>query len=390
MAKPQQAAVSARQAVPPQPTKLSRSPFQIGDFMKVNPLQDGIRNVSRRAFVSAGAAAIFLRDAFAIAEAQAPGDPLPSWNDGPAKAAILAFVRDATDQSGPKYVEPADRIATFDQDGTLWTEHPIYGQAAFALARVGEMAQSHPEWQQKEPFKTALSRDLTAMSKFTEADWLQIVAVTHTGMSTEVFQGLVKDWLATAKAPRFDRPYTDLIFQPMLEVMQYLRANAFRTYIVTGGGQEFVRVYSEKVYGVPPEHVVGSSGVTSYVNTNGKPVLMREPKVFFINDGPGKVVGINLLIGKRPQAAFGNSGTADLKSGDAQMLEWAQAGDRARLMMLVLHDDAKREYAYGPATGLPNTSVGTFSETLLTEATKNAWIIISMKNDWKRIFPFDS
>jgi haloacid dehalogenase-like hydrolase len=358
--------------------------------MKVNPLQDAIKNVSRRTFVSAGAAAIFLRDAIAIAEAQAPGDPLPSWNDGPAKASILAFARDATDKSGPKYVEPADRIATFDQDGTLWTEHPIYGQAAFALARVGEMAQSHPEWKQKEPFKTVLCRDLAAMSKFTEADWLQIVAVTHTGMSTEDFQGLVKDWLATAKAPRFDRPYTDLIFQPMLEVMQYLRANGFRTYIVTGGGQEFVRVYSEKVYGVPPEHVVGSSIVTAYVNTNGKPVLMREPKVFFIDDGPGKVIGINLLIGKRPQAAFGNSGSADLKSGDAQMLEWAQAGDRARLMMLVLHDDAKREYAYGPATGLPNTSVGMFSETLLTEATKNAWIIISMKNDWKRIFPFDS
>jgi hypothetical protein len=195
--------------------------------------------------------------------------------------------------------------------------------------------------------------------------------------------------ITTAKAPRFNRLYTDLIFQPMLEVMQYLRANGFRTYIVTGGGQEFVRAYSDRVYGVPPEQVVGSSIVTTYVDTDGKPVLMREPKPFFIDDGPGKAVGINMFIGKRPQAAFGNSATSDFKSGDAQMLEWAQAGDRARLMMLVLHDDATREYAYGPAAGLPATSVGTFSEALLLKATKNAWVVISMKNDWKKIYPWE-
>jgi phosphoserine phosphatase len=353
-------------------------------------MQDPINKVSRRAFVATGAAAIF-SPTIAIAESQSQGDPLPSWNDGPAKAAVLRFVRDTTDKSSPKFVEPADRIATFDQDGTLWTEHPLYGQAAFALARVGELAPTHPEWKTTEPFKTVLARDYAAMAKFTEADWLEIVAVTHSGMSTEAFTGLVKSWIATAKAPRFDRPYTDLVFQPMLEVMQYLRANGFRTYIVTGGGQEFVRAYSEKVYGVPPEHVVGSSIVTTYVDTNGKPELMREPKPFFIDDGPGKVIGINLFIGKRPQAAFGNSGSGvGLKSGDAQMLEWAQAGDGARLMMLVLHDDAKREYAYGPATGLPNTGVGTFSEELLLKATKNAWVIISMKNDWKRIFAFET
>jgi hypothetical protein len=316
-------------------------------------------------------------------------DQLSSWNDGPAKQAIVNFVKEATDKSNPKYVEPADRIATFDQDGTLWTEHPLYGQAAFALARVGEMAPTHPEWKAKEPFKTVLARDYGAMSKFTEADWLQIVAVTHAGMSTDAFQGLVKDWLATAKAPRFDRPYTDLVYQPMLGVMQYLRANGFRTYIVTGGGQEFVRVYSEKVYGVPPEQVVGSSIMTTYDDTSGKPVLMREPKPFFIDDGPGKAVGINLFIGKRPQAAFGNSGSVDLKSGDAQMLEWTQAGEGARLMMLVHHDDAKREYAYGPAGGLPDTHVGTFSDTLMTEAQKNGWIVISIKNDWKRVFPWE-
>jgi phosphoserine phosphatase len=310
-------------------------------------------------------------------------DPLPSWNDAPAKQAILAFVKDTTEKSSPKYVEPADRIATFDQDGTLWTEHPLYGQAMFALDRVGKMAPQHPEWKQKEPFKSVLAQDHAAMAKFTEGDWMQILAATHAGMSTEAFQGLVKDWLATAKAPRFDRPFTDLIYQPMLEVMQYLRANGFRTYIVTGGGQEFVRVYSERVYGVPPEQVVGSSIVTTYDNKSGKPVLMREPKVFFIDDGPGKAIGINLFIGKRPIAAFGNS------AGDTQMLEWIQGGDGARLEMLVLHDDAKREYAYGPAANLPETHVGAFTEALLTEATKNAWIVISMKNDWKRIFPFD-
>ena len=341
-----------------------------------------MKGLSTRLPSSLSAALALFVAVFGMTYARAQ-DPLPSWNDGPAKQSILAFVKVTTEKSSPKYVEPADRIATFDQDGTLWTEHPLYAQGVFALTRVAEMAPKHPEWKQKEPFKSVLARDNAAMSKFTEGDWMQIVAATHAGMSTEAFQGLVKDWLATAKAPRFDRPFTDLIFQPMLEVMQYLRANGFRTYIVTGGGQEFVRVYSERVYGVPPEQVVGSSIVTTYDNKNGKPMLMREPKVFFINDGPGKAIGINLFIGKRPYAAFGNT------AGDAQMLEWTQAGDGARLEMLVLHDDAKREYAYGPALNLPDTHVGTFSEALLTEATKNAWIVISMKNDWKRIFPFD-
>jgi hypothetical protein len=358
--------------------------------MKLDSLLNTAKGVSRRAFVSTGAAAMLSVSArLGMAAAQSESDPLPSWNDGPPKHVILDFVRDATDKSSSKYVEPADRIATFDQDGTLWTEHPLYGQAMFALERLGKMAPQHPEWKQKEPYKSVIAGDHAAMGKFTEADWLQIVAVTHAGMSNEAFQVIVKDWIATAKAPRFDKLYTELVYQPMLEVMQYLRANGFRTYIVTGGGQEFVRAYSERVYGVPPEQVVGSSIMTTYVDNGGKPELMREPKPFFIDDGPGKAIGINLFIGKRPIAAFGNSGSSDLKSGDAQMLEWTQAGGGARLMMLVLHDDAKREYAYGPATGLPATSVGTFSETLLTMATKNAWVVVSMKNDWKRIFSFD-
>jgi phosphoglycolate phosphatase-like HAD superfamily hydrolase len=320
---------------------------------------------------------------------EAAEDKLSSWNSGPAKRAILEFVRDTTEKSSPKYVEPKDRIATFDQDGTLWTEHPLYGQAMFALHRLGEMAPKHPEWKDTEPFKSVLTGDREAVAKFTEKDWLEIVAVTHSGMGTEAFQTLVKEWITTAKAPRFARLYTDLVYQPMLEVMKYLREKDFRVYIVTGGGQEFVRVYSERVYGVPPEQVVGSSIATKYDFTNGKPVLMREPKPFFIDDGPGKAIGINMFIGKRPQAAFGNSGTADLKSGDAQMLEWTQAGDGARLMMLVHHDDDKREYAYGPAGGLPDTHVGTFSDDLMAEAKKNGWIVISMKDDWKRIFSFD-
>ena len=221
------------------------------------------------------------------------------------------------------------------------------------------------------------------MGKFTEADWLQIVAVTHAGMSTKEFEGLVADWLATAKDPRFHRPYTDLVYQPMLEVMRYLRDKGFRTYIVTGGGQEFVRVYSERVYGVPPEQVVGSSIVTTYRDVDGKPVLMREPKVFFVDDGPGKATGINLFIGKRPIAAFGNS------SGDREMLQWTQAGPGARLMMLVYHDDEAREYAYGPAGGVPETHVGSFPEALMGEAKKDGWVVISMQKDWKRIFSFD-
>jgi len=315
--------------------------------------------------------------------AGAADDPLPSWNDGSAKQAIISFVKDTTDKSSPEYVQPKDRVATFDQDGTLWTEHPLYGQAMFALDRLAKLAPQHPEWKQTDPFKSVIAGDHEAMEKFTEKDWMEIVAVTHSGMGTEDFLALVKQWITTAKAPRFNRLYTDLVYQPMLEVMKLLREKGYRIYIVTGGGQEFVRVYSERVYGVSPEQVIGSSIVTTYVNTNGKPVLIREPKPFFVDDGPGKAIGINMFIGKRPYAAFGNT------AGDQQMLEWTQAGDGARLMMLVHHDDGTREYAYGPGGGLPDTHVGTFSDALLAQANKSGWIVISMKDDWRRIYPFE-
>jgi phosphoserine phosphatase len=327
-------------------------------------------------------AALFLL-LFGLGHAYAQKDPLPSWNNGPAKQAILKFAKDTTDKGSPSYVAPEDRIATFDQDGTLWTEQPLYGQAMFAFDRIAKLAAQHPEWRQQQPFQAVLEGDHQAMAKFTEAEWMQIIAVTHAGMSTQEFANLVTEWITTAKAPRFDRPFTDLVYQPMLDVMRYLRKKGFRTYIVTGGGQAFVRAYSERVYGVPPEQVVGSSIVTKYQDADGKPVLMRDPKVFFIDDGPGKAVGIDLFIGKRPIAAFGNS------SGDAEMLQWTQAGPGPRLMMLVYHDDATREYAYGPAGGLPETHVGAFPEELMAQAKKDGWVVISMKNDWKRVFSFD-
>jgi phosphoglycolate phosphatase-like HAD superfamily hydrolase len=318
---------------------------------------------------------------FLATPAQAADDPLASWNDGAAKQAILDFVAAVTDETGSAFVSVEDRIATFDQDGTLWVEHPIYAQAAFALDRVKALAPDHPEWATDEPFKSVIAGDHEAMAKFTEEDWTHIIAATHAGMTTEDFQAIVAAWLATAKHPHFDRPFTELIYQPMVEVMELLRDNGFRTYIVTGGGQEFVRVYSDGVYGVPVEQVVGSSIVTKYDYQDGEPVLMREPKVFFIDDKTGKAIGINLFIGKRPYAAFGNSG------GDKEMLEWTGAGEGTRLMMLVLHDDAEREYAYGPAQGLPDSKIGTFTQALYDDAQEKGWIVISMKSDWNKIFP---
>ncbi len=301
--------------------------------------------------------------ALATTAAQAQtGAPLSSWNEGAAKQAIIEFVHAKTDRTSSQYVEPADRIATFDQDGTLWVEHPLYTQAMFALDRVHVMAPEHPEWNSLEPFKTVLANDLPALAHFSEHDWAEIVFATHAGMSQSAFLEIATQWLATAKHPKFNRLYTELVYQPMIEVLTYLRANEFETYIVTGGGQDFVRAYSQRVYGIPTQNVIGSSIVTKFVIANGKAELLREPKLFFNDDNDGKAIGIDLFIGKRPIAAFGNS------SGDRAMLEWTGADDGSRLKMLVHHDDPEREYAYGPAGGLPDTKVGTFPQSLMDEA----------------------
>jgi hypothetical protein len=315
----------------------------------------------------------------AISPAVAQTDPLPSWNDGPAKKAIIEFVQATTDRSNPKFVPPEARIATFDQDGTAWVEQPMYTQVMYCMERVPAVVKTKPELAKVEPFKTVLSGNREAMAKFTMPDLEKILAATLTGMTVEEFGTQVKDWLAAAKHPRFKRPYTELVFQPMLEVMKLFRDNGYKTYFVTGGGQDFVRVYSEQVYGVPPEQVVGTAGGTQFsYNKAGKPILTKVPKLLLNDDKAGKPEGIHLVIGRRPVAAFGNS------IGDKQMLEYTQAGDGARLMVLVYHDDAIREYAYGP-----KSKVGTFTDALMAEAKKKGWTVISMKNDWKRIFAFE-
>jgi phosphoglycolate phosphatase-like HAD superfamily hydrolase len=311
-------------------------------------------------------------------------DPLPSWNDGAAKKAIVEFARVTTDKTCPQYVAPEQRIATFDQDGTLWVEHPIYTQLVYCLEHVPAVVERKPALKNVEPFKTVLSGDKAAIAKLPLKDFEEIAAATLSGMTVEEFNAEVKKWLATAKHPRWNRPYTELSYQPMQEVIRYLRAHGYRTYIVTGGGQDFVRAYAEQVYGIPPEQVVGSAGQTHYgYDKNGTPILTKEPKLLLNDNDAGKPESIHLIIGRRPYAAFGNS------PGDQQMLEYTTAGEGARLGMLLLHDDADREYAYGPAQGLPETKIGAFTQTLFDEAGKRGWHIISMKNDWKRVFFFE-
>ena len=314
-----------------------------------------------------------------ISPAMAQTDPLPSWNDGPAKKAIIDFVQATTDKSNPKFVPPEARIATFDQDGTTWVEQPMYTQVMYCLERVAVLAKEKPELKEVEPFKTVLSGNREAMAKLSMKDLEKILAATLTGMTVDEFNAEVKKWLETAKDPRWKRSYTELVYQPMLEVMKFFRANGYKTYFVTGGGQDFVRVYSEQVYGIPPEQVVGTAGGTKYgYDKSGKPMLTKEPKLLLNDDKAGKPEGIHLMIGRRPYAAFGNS------IGDKQMLEYTQAGGGARLMMLVHHDDGKREYAYGP-----KSKVGTFTDALMAQAKKNGWGVISMKNDWKKIFAWE-
>jgi phosphoserine phosphatase len=312
-------------------------------------------------------------------------DPLPSWKDGPAKAAIVAFVSATTEPASKDFIRPQDRIATFDQDGTMWVEHPMFTQLEFALARLAELAPQHPEWKTTEPFKSTLAGDMAAFAKFTINDLEALVAATHAGMTTQEFHGIVADWISKAKHPRWNRLYTELVYQPMLEVMRYLQANDFTNYIVTGGGQAFVRAYAERVYDMTPEQVIGSSLETHFeYNAGGEAVLMRPPKLLLYDDSSGKPQDIYLFLGRPPRAAFGNS------TGDQQMLEYTQSGGGARLMALVMHDDEEREYAYGPSSPPGDTKFGAFTQALYDEAKAKGWVVISMKNDWKQLFPFDA
>lgn len=312
--------------------------------------------------------------------ALAQDDPLRSWNDSDAKTAIVTFVEAVTDASSKDYVPPADRIATFDNDGTLWTEHPIYTQLAFALDRVKALAPQHPEWKDEQPFKAVLEGDIKALGAAGEKGLIDVMMVTHAGMGTAGFERVVTDWFQAARHPQFERPYTELTYKPMVELLEYLRGNGFATYIVSGGGIEFMRPITMDAYGVPSQQVIGSSIKTEYKIVDGTPTLLRLPEINFNDDKGGKPVAINQFVGKRPIAAFGNS------DGDRQMLEWTGAGDGARLMMLVFHDDAKREYAYGPANGEADTHFGAFTQSLMDEAGDKGWRVISMKNDWRTIF----
>ena len=303
-------------------------------------------------------------------------DSLPSWNDGAAKRSIVAFVENVTSKAGPDYVAPAQRIAVFDNDGTLWAEQPMYFQLAFALDRVKALAIKHPEWKQKQPFKAVLEGDLKSVLAGGEHALLKLIMATHAGNTTEEFSQTVKDWLATAKHPKTGRPYTDMVYQPMLELLTYLRANGFKTFIVSGGGIEFMRPWAEKVYGIPPEQVIGSSIKTKFELRAGKPVLVRLPEINFFDDKDAKPVAINQHIGRRPIAAFGNS------DGDLQMLQWTAAGKGPRLCLYVHHTDAVREWAYDRESHIGKLDKG------LDEAQKRGWTVVDMKKDWKNIFPF--
>ena len=319
----------------------------------------------------------------ALASAGLAQDPLPSWNDGAAKKAIVDFVQATTDKESAQFVVPEERIAAFDQDGTLWVEQPIYTQLVYCLERVPVVVKARPGLADVEPFKTVMSVDRDAIARLSENDLVKIAVATLSGMPVDDFRADVRKWIASARDHRWNRPYTDLTYLPMQEVLAYLRANGYRTYIVTGGGQDFVRAFAEATYGIPPEQVVGTSISTKYgYARDGRPYLTKEPKLVLDNNNAGKAEGIYLMIGRRPYAAFGNS------TGDRQMLEYTKGGGGARLAMLVLHDDAKREYAYGPAAGLPDSKVGTFTQALYDEGRKNGWVVISMKNDWKKIFSF--
>jgi phosphoglycolate phosphatase-like HAD superfamily hydrolase len=338
------------------------------------------KNTRRRRRPAGISHALALLVAFAVFACPAglraePADPLPSWNDGDTKTAIVGFIERVTTEGSPDFVPPAERIAVFDNDGTLWVEQPIYPQLAFALDRVKALAAEHPEWADTQPFKAVLENDHEALAKAGVKGIVELIMASHAGMTTDAFAGRVTDWLSKARHPRFGRAYTELVYQPMLELLDVLRANGFKTFIVSGGGIEFLRPWTEAVYGIPPEQVVGSSIKTAFEMRNGAPVLVRLPEVDFIDDKEGKPVGINTFIGRRPIAAFGNS------DGDMQMLQWTTAGDGSRLGVIVRHDDEVREYAYDR-----ESHVGRLDKAL-DAAGPAGWIVVSMKDDWNSVFP---
>ena len=304
-------------------------------------------------------------------------DPLPSWNDGSAKKAVLDFISRVTTQNSKDFVPEAERIATFDNDGTLWVEQPMYTQMAFALDRVKQLAPEHPEWKDQQPFQAALAGDMKTLAGSGEQGLMQLVMATHAGMTTDEFEKTIRDWLATAKHPRLQRPYTECVYQPMLELLALLRANGFKNYIVSGGGVESMRPWTERVYGIPPEQVIGSTIKTKFETQHGVPLLVRLPQLDFVDDKEGKPVAIQRVIGRRPIAAFGNS------DGDLQMLEWTAAGPGTRLMLIVYHTDADREYAYDR-----QSSFGRLDKAW-DEANAKHWVLVSMKDDWKKVFAFE-
>ena len=335
---------------------------------------------------SFAAAAVSIRSWFVLAcvallglpavDARA-NDPLPSWNDGPAKRAIIDFVARVTDEGGPDFVLPEQRIATFDNDGTLWVEQPMYTQIVFAFDRIKTGAADHPEWRTTEPFEAVLANDYQAVFAEGEKAGVKLMMLGHAGMTPDAFEQIVVDWLATAKHPRFQQLYTDLYYVPMVEVLQYLRANGFKTSIVSGGGIDFMRPWTNRVYGIPPEQVVGSCIEVKFEEVDGKPTLIRMPQANFIDDKAGKPVGIQRFIGQRPILAFGNS------DGDFEMLQWTTAGDGPRLGLIVHHTDAVREYAYDRDSMVGRLVRG------LDEAKERGWILVSMKDDWNKIFKFE-
>ncbi len=310
-----------------------------------------------------------------VAAAQS-ADPLPSWNKGSARDRVTAFVQSVTDKNGKDYVPPEARIAVFDNDGTLWSEQPMYVQMAFMLDRIKTLAPEHPEWKDKQPYKAALEQDFKALAAQGEKGVMELMAATHSGMSSDEFNRIATDWISKARHPKYKRPYTETVYQPMLELLDYLRDNGFKTYIVSGGGIDFMRPWTENVYGIPPEQVVGSMGKLEFKLVDAKPVLMRLPQVDHIDDGPGKPVGIQKFIGRKPIVAFGNS------DGDLQMLQYVAAGPGPRLALIVHHTDGERETAYDR-----NSSIGKLDKAL-DEATARNWVVVDMKRDWKRVFPF--